>query len=257
MTPGSALLLVGSAALAGALNAVAGGGSFFTFPALILLGVPPIDANATSTVALWPGSLASALAYRRELQGNPQDLGWLSLVSLAGGSLGAWLLLRTGDTTFARLIPWLLLLATALFAASGPLVPRLRAWRERDLAKPPQPTPRVVGPAVQFAIGIYGGYFGGGIGILMLAAFSLAGQTDIHVMNARKSWLGALMNGMAVVTFALAGAVRWPQGLLMTVGAIAGGYGGARLARKVDPRAVRWLVIASGTALTAWFFWRT
>jgi uncharacterized membrane protein YfcA len=251
---GSALLLVGAAGLAGALNSVAGGGSFFTFPALIVLGIPPIAANATSTVALWPGSLASAFAYRRELREHREGLPWLSLVSLVGGSLGAWLLLRTGDTTFARLIPWLLLTATALFAASGLLVPRLRA---RNALVPHGSWRRVAGVAVQLAIAIYGGYFGGGIGILMLAAFALAGQTDIHVMNARKSWLGALMNGVAVVTFTCAGAVRWHEAAIMVLGAIAGGYGGARLARRVDPRLVRRLVVASGSALTAWFFLRS
>ena len=252
MTPGHAALLWTSACLAGGLNSVAGGGSFFTFPVLVLLGVPPIAANATSTVALWPASLASTAAYRRELLRRPEGLLTLGVVSLLGGAIGAWLLLRTGDTTFARLIPWLLLTATVLFALSGPLGPRLRALHPAEHS----PWRRIGAPVLQLAIAIYGGYFGGGIGILMLAAFALAGMQQIHEMNARKSLLGALMNGVAVLTFTAAGAVRWPEALVMVVGAVVGGYGGATLARRVDASKVRGLVVVAGALLTVWFFVR-
>jgi hypothetical protein len=246
------LLLWLSALCGGALNAVAGGGSFFTFPVLILLGVPPIVANATSTVALWPGGVASAVAYRRELGRRRAGLIALSLASLAGGGLGAWLLLWSGDVTFARLVPWLLLTATVLFAASGPLVARLRAADRPALP----PNRWILGAIVQLAIAVYGGYFGGGMGILMLAAFALSGMPDVHEANARKSWLGALINGVAVVTFIAAGKVRWAEALIMVVGAIMGGYGGAALARRIDPAPVRRFVVGAGLVLTVVFFLR-
>lgn len=239
---------------AGALNSVAGGGSFLTFPTLLFVGTPPILANATSTVALWPGSVASVGAYRREVGRERQRLLSLSLVSLAGGYAGARLLLSTPQDTFRDLIPWLLLTATLVFICGGPLLQRLRAGR------PPAATPRrgarLAGLVVQFVIATYGGFFGGGIGILMLAALTVTGMEDIHAMNGLKNALAVCINGVAVVTFIAAGAVLWPQALVMTAGAIVGGYGGASLARRLNPVLVRRFVIVIGTAMTLYFFLR-
>jgi uncharacterized membrane protein YfcA len=239
--------------LGGTLNAVAGGGSFFSFPALLFVGVPPISANATSAAALWPGSVASTIAYRRELaRQDRSQLLLLSAISLAGGLIGALLLLRTEDITFARLIPYLLLVATLIFASSNTIVRRLRAHEATH------PTPaglrRLLVPLGQFFIAIYGGFFGGGIGILMLAALAVAGMEDIHEMNAVKTLLATIINGISVLTFILAGVVRWPEALVMVAGAIVGGYGAAAIARKIPPPLVRRFVILVGIVLTLYFF---
>lgn len=245
MTLVEAGALFTAAAAGGALNSVAGGGSFFTFPTLLFFGIPPVQANATSTVALWPGSLASVGAYRRELAASRRMLVPISFVSLAGGLLGANLLLGTPQATFRALVPWLLLVATVVFAVGHKAVARLRGHRA---------LPRGAMLAFQFAVSIYGGFFGGGMGILMLAAFAAAGMTNIHEMNGLKNWLAVCINGIAVVTFVVAGAVYWPQAATALTGAIAGGYGGAALARRIAPSRVRAFVIVVGSALTAYFF---
>ena len=246
-------VLAVAAALGGALNAVAGGGSFVTFPALVFFGMSPIAANATSTVALWSSSIASAAAYRRDLENLRKNLPMLGAASLVGGGIGAWLLLQTHDVTFARIVPWLLLVATALFAISGPLVPRLRAL---GVGRGGSGRMAVALGLGQLIISIYGGYFGGGMGILMLAAFALCGQTDIHAMNGLKSILGALINGVAIVAFVIAGIVHWPEALTMAAGSAVGAYGGAALAHRLPTAVVRSLVIAIGTAMAVWFFLR-
>lgn len=251
MTPADALLLLAAGLVAGALNSVAGGGSFVSFPTLLFTGVPAIPANATNTVALQPGAMASAWAYRARLRAHPQALIGLGAISLAGGVAGALLLLKTPEKTFLWVLPWLLLFATLLFAF-GPAI-------TRRLSRSPGARGRRLWLAigtVQFAIAVYGGYFGGGIGIMMLAALSLSGMTDIHEMNAFKTLLGSIINGIAVLTFIVAGVVHWPQGLTMMAGAIAGGYAGAHYAQKVPPRLVRNLVILTGAAMTAYFFAR-
>lgn len=237
--------LFSAAAAGGALNSVAGGGSFFTFPTLLFFGVPPVQANATSAVALWPGSVASVGAYRRELAASRRMLVPISVISLAGGLLGANFLLATPQATFRALVPWLLLVATVVFAFGHRAVARLRGHRT---------LPAGVMLAFQFAVSIYGGFFGGGMGILMLAAFAAAGMTNIHEMNGLKNWLAVCINGIAVVTFVIAGAVYWPQAAVALTGAIVGGYGGASLARRIDPSRVRAFVIVVGAALTGYFF---
>jgi uncharacterized membrane protein YfcA len=246
MTAGHAALLCAAAFAAGALNAVAGGGSFFTFPALVFSGVPPIEANATSSGALWPASRASAVGYRRELPAVREQLVWLGVPSIAGGIGGALLLVRTPQRTFTLLLPFLLLLATLVFTFGESLRKRL----QRD-----RPVPLAAGAVIQAVISIYGGYFGGGMGMMMLATFALLGMTDIHRMNGLKSLLAVFLNGAALVTFMLANRVVWLDAGVMAVASIAGGYGGAALARRVDARWVRWFVIAIGFALTAWFFY--
>jgi uncharacterized membrane protein YfcA len=252
LTVPTAIVLFLAAVLAGALNSVAGGGSFISFPALLKVGgIPAIPANATNTIALWPGAVASAFAYRRELAAQRATLVSLAGVSVVGGILGAVLLLRTPEVTFLRLLPFLLLVATLLFAFGGRLTSRLRARLERRGAG----GARTLGVALfQLAIATYGGYFGGGIGILMLAMLALSGMEDIHAMNAVKTVLNACINGIAVITFIAAGAVVWPQALTMVVGAIAGGYAGAHYAQRIPPRYVRGFVIAVGFTMTGYFF---
>jgi uncharacterized membrane protein YfcA len=257
MTFPQIVLLFVAAVVGGTLNSVAGGGSFLTFPALIFVGVPPIQANATSTVALWPGSLASTGAYRRELA--QQRRGFLYLMvgtSLIGGILGAILLLNTPASTFEGLLPYLLLMATLLFTFSGQITAMLHV---RSIGKARlSPTRLIVLSVAQFIIAAYGGYFGGGIGILMLSTLAMMGiEENIHILNGLKTLLTSCINGVAVITFIIARAVFWPQAILMVVGAIIGGYGGAYYARKIDPRLVRYFVIAVGLTMTIYFFVRT
>ncbi|MBL8957310.1 MAG: sulfite exporter TauE/SafE family protein [Myxococcaceae bacterium] len=244
MSLGEAALLVLAAFAAGALNSVAGGGSFFTFPALVLAGVPALSANATSTVALWPGSVASTAGYRVELAAEPERVKWLAPVSLAGGAAGALLLLWTPVHVFEGLVPFLLLTATLVFTF-GDAVRRRLSLASRGAVT-----------AAWAVISVYGGYFGGGMGLLMLAALTLLGMADIHRMNALKSAMGVLVNGVAVAIFAAAGAVQWADAGLMVAGTVAGGYAGARLARRVEPKRVKPAVVAMGWALTAAFFYR-
>lgn len=243
----TALLFVAAAA-GGAINAVAGGGSFVAFPALLAAGVPAVPANATNTVALWPGSVASAIAYRQEIEAMRRELVPLGIASFAGGLGGSILLLRTSNDTFVLLIPWLLLFAAALFSFGRGISARLAKGAETSLG---------VATFVQLAISIYGGYFGGGMGIMMLAVLSLMGMTDIHKMNGLKTVLASLINGVAVVAFIVAGAVTWGPGSVMIAGGVAGGYAGAAIARRVSPVAVRLVVLVVAWTMTAYFFVKT
>ncbi len=238
-----------AAAVAGAINSVAGGGSFISFPALLLAGVSPVIANATNATALWPGSVASVGAYRRELAVQRKGILLFSAISLIGGLLGALLLLRTSEALFERLIPYLLLLATIVFAAS-PRITRLA----RRYGGEGGPLGRLAVLAVYLLVAVYGGFFGAGLGILTLAVLGLLGLENIHEMNALKTLQASLVNGIAVAAFVLAGIVDWPIAVLMTAGAITGGYGGAAIARRLNPAHVRLGVIALSFALTAYFF---
>ncbi len=254
MTPLEHVLLFVTALLGGALNSVAGGGSFLTFPSLVFVGVPPVTANATSAVALWPGSVASAIAYRKNLAGSRRSLVTLGVVSTLGGLAGALLLLRTPNETFVRVLPYLLLLAALVFTFGGRL-----AGRGAGAARRPSLGPTgtlVLGAALQLVISSYGGYFGGGMGIMMLATFAAMGMSDIHAMNALKTLLATLINLVAIVAFIAAGAVAWRPGLLMVSAATAGGYFGAALARRLDPKWVKRFVLAVAWAMTAYFFWK-
>lgn len=254
MTIVDALILFGAAFLGGALNSVAGGGSFIAFPALVFTGVDVIHANATNTVALWPGSMASVWAYRRELSAQRREFILLGSVSLIGGILGALLLLRTPKEIFSVVLPYLLLTATLLFTFGKRITDRLRTQAHGH------PTSRsaLIGVTVlQLIISIYGGFFGGGIGILMLAALTIIGIENIHKMNALKTLLASLINGIAVLLFVFNGIVEWPQALLMVTGAIIGGYGGAHYARQLDPLVIRRFVIGVGFTMTIYFFVRS
>jgi uncharacterized membrane protein YfcA len=246
-------LLFSSALAAGALNSVAGGGSFLSFPALLFTGVPPIQANATNTMALWPGTLASVGAYRREFGSeNRRMLTPLFITGIIGGVIGALTLLRTPQATFLRLVPYLLLSATFLFAASGPITRWVReqthTMRHRGVLW------RVFAALIQLCIAVYIGFFGAGAGILMLALLAIMGVESIHTMNAYKTLLATLCNGIAVLTFIWAGAILWPQALVMLVGAAIGGYLGAHFAQKMDPKHVRYIVIALGVGMSVYFF---
>ena len=246
------LLLFAAATVAGAVNSVAGGGTFFSFPALLAAGVPAVPANATNAVALWPGSAASVWAYRRELGTQRQNLPLLAIISVVGGIVGGALLLITSNETFKVLLPYLLLFATLVFTFSGPVTRRLRAYRSADTK--PSPLRALGVPLLQLATAVYGGFFGGGIGILMLATLAIMGMENIHEMNSVKTLLATLINGAAVVLFVLGGKVFWPEALIMVVGATAGGYAGAAVARHIEPKFVRRFVIICGFALSLYYF---
>ena len=241
------LLLIAAAFAAGAINSVAGGGSFLTFPSLIFSGVTPVMANASSTVALVPGMVASILAYQGDVRNlNEKYLKLWLVVSLVGGAAGAWLLLITSDKTFRQVAPWLLLFATLLFAFGNQVSVAMKG--------------RLHGNVfwmllLLFPIAVYGGYFGGGIGIMFLAALRLYGMTEIHGMNGIKTILGGTLNALAAVIFIVNREVAWKPALVMAVAAIGGGYAGPRLARRMKPAAIRGLVITVGVTMTAYFFY--
>lgn len=240
-------LLGGAAVLAGALNAVAGGGSFLTLPALALVGVPLVSANATGTAALLPGYLAGAWSLRRELSGPiSPSLVRLSVLSVAGGTTGAVLLLSTSSQAFARIVPWLLLVATLLFM-SGPWLMRFRA------ARPPSghSLPSDLGI---LAVAIYGGYFNGGLGILLLAVLGAFGHTGMARMNGIKNFVSAILTLFAIAIYAANGAIAWTNALWMAFGAALGGYIGGSLVRKLHPSLVRGFVVLTGLAMTCAFF---
>lgn len=255
MAEWSVWALTGAAAvLAGVLNAVAGGGSFLTLPALIWAGLPPVMANATSAVAVSPGYLGSAWGYREELKAVVQEgLGRDVMISFVAGIAGAVLLLATPERLFTSAIPWLLLFATLLFS----FAPTLTRWARRHATTPDSsqiPGWRAPGLAL---VGAYGGYFNGGLGILLMTLYAVAGETRIQVANALKNLHSLVLSVGSVVTFVLAGAVDVPFALWMMACATAGGYAGARWARSLSARTVRGIVILTGTLMTVLFFART
>jgi uncharacterized membrane protein YfcA len=242
-------LLCGAAALAGAVNAVAGGGTLLSFPAAIAWGLPSTVANATNAVALMPGSLASAWAYRRELAAARPLLALLALPAVVGGVAGAIILRHTPVRTFDAIIPWLVLGATLVILFQARLA---------KPAAPRSPSRRHAAAAVvcQLAVGVYGGFFGAAMGIVTLAFLTLVMTEDIHHRNAVKNVLAALINGVASIYFVWAGLVSGRAALVMVTGALAGGFVGAHLARRVPARAVRAIVVAIGLGLTALLAWR-
>ena len=242
----------GAALLAGLINSVAGGGTLLTFPTLIWLGLNPVTANATSTVAVWPGVVGSAWGYRRELRAVEARLFWLLIPSVIGGLAGAWLQRFTPPALFDRLIPYLLLFATLLFLVNEPV----QRWMKSDAAAHGSARWLAAVLIFQLLVAVYGGYFGAGIGIFMLAALGIMGMTDMHQMNGLRVLLGGTINGVAIVYFVANRMVYWPDVLVMAAGTIAGGYGGAGLARRVGAKVVRRLVIAVGLGLALSFFIR-
>jgi uncharacterized protein len=246
-------ILAAGACLAGAMNAIAGGGTIITFPLLIAFGMPAIQANATSTVALLIGVGGSIYGYRDNI---PAAGPWLKLfapLSIVGGLLGAWLLTVTSEKFFSDLVPFLILFSTLLFLL-GNGIGRLAGFDGHTVAS--HSTHRIAAVFVQFGVAVYGGYFGAGIGILMLAVLGLIGLQNIHQMNAIKTLLGALINVVAAVYFVWVGLVVWPQAVVMTLGSALGYYGGAAFTQKIPPSAVRHLIAAIGLILSVVFFWR-
>lgn len=248
--PFNLTLLLAAAFIAGALNAIAGGGSFLTLPALVFAGMPPVVANATGTVALLPGYVSGALGFREDLQAPPGlSLRALTVLSLIGGAMGAALLLVTDERTFSRVVPWLLLLATVLFAAGPALLRRLEAGASSQASF-------ATAASGMLLVSVYGGYFNGGLGILLLALFSLLGQVNLNAMNGMKNLVSALLTAIAVAVYAWGGVVAWPQALVMMVAATAGGYSGARLARRIPAPMLRAGIVGIGLVMTVLFFVR-
>jgi uncharacterized membrane protein YfcA len=239
---------------AGAINSIAGGGTLISFPALVWIGVNPVMANATNSFALWPGSFAAMIGFRRDLA---KIRGWLLLLTipaLAGGGAGAMLLMHTSTKTFTRLVPFLILGATLLLAVQEVITRRLGI-----VARAHEKTTAGWITFVfifQFLVGVYGGYFGGGIGILMLAALGLIGLTDMHEMNGLKNLLAICINGIAAIYFAIGGAVLWRDGAIMAVAAVVGGYLGARVAHRLGRTFVRRAVVAIGLAMGIALFFK-
>ena len=240
------LWLLAAAFVGGAINSVAGGGSFLAFPALLLAGVPAIPANATNNTAMWLGVVASARGYREEIRTYRTVVVPAMVVSLVGSIGGAVLLLHTPPKIFEHMIPWLLLFATLVFAIS-PLITRAR--KPKDVHSPWQ-------LAAQFCVSIYGGYFGAGMGIMMLAILTFSALPSMNAMNGVKNLLSIVINGIAVVPFVIAGVIVWPVALVMAIFSMAGGYFGARFFRRVPSNVTRWLVLGIGAGMSAYFFAR-
>lgn len=240
------LVLAAAAFAAGMLNTVAGGGTFLTFPALVYTGVPVVAANATSAVAVFPGYLGGAVGFRKEIAAIDRGLLLrVVLVTALGGFLGSLLLLVSSNEAFSAVVPFLLLAATLTFAFAD----RLQIWAQRQRLAPG-------GPLGTVLVSIYGGYFNGGLGIVLLALFSLWGLRDLNTMNGLKTGLSFVLSAISVATFAAAGLVSWPQAIVMMIAATIGGYAGAPVARALPRQAVRAIVIAVGGLMSVIFFWR-
>jgi uncharacterized membrane protein YfcA len=243
------MVLFGAGIAAGGLNALAGGGGFITLPALLWAGDAPVAANIGGTIAVWPGLAAALFAYRRNLQGDKHPLGLYLAMAVVGSALGAFLLLFTTNAFFLALLPWLLLFATALFIGGPALTGRLTAGRTAEDAFPP-----ALIRLLLFCIAVYGGYFGGGMGIMTLAVLTLIGMSDIHEMNALKALLVVVINGVGVVIFAFSGKVDWSHSLAMTGGCVCGGYAAGHWVQRTGQRKVRLIIACLASAMTLYFF---
>jgi len=247
------LAMFTAAFAAGAINSIAGGGTLLTFPILIWLGLDPKVANGTSTIALWPGLFGGLFGYRRELENSSPILIRLGLTSVIGGAFGAWLLILTPSPVFAQQVPFLILFATLLFMSNGVINRRLRLGSLEGAPTKLWWTGAIV---FQFFSAIYGGYFGAGNGILMLAAMGLLGLNELHRANGIKNFLGICINSIAVLSFSLAGLVVWRDALFMACGALAGGYFGASMAVRIGQVWVRRGVILIGLIIFVAMVWK-
>ena len=245
-------LIFVAALFAGGLNGIAGGGSFILFPVLMFVGIPPIIANATNSIALLPGTLASAGAYRHEFAKDKRSLIQVCILGAIGGLAGAILLLKTPPEVFLRILPYLLLTATLAFAFSKNLTIWVEQQQERFANFKAMRSLLIT--VLQLVVAVYGGFFGGGMGILFLATFALMGMTNIHRMNAYKTMLTSCINAITVIPFVIAGAILWKEGAIAAVGAAIGGYISAYYAQKIAPILVRRFVIGAGSAMTLYFF---
>ncbi len=246
--------LVVAAFLGGLLNAVAGGGSFLVFPAMLGTGMLPVQANATNTVALWPGQLTSIAAYRHDIRRNLRLAVWMGLAGFLGGTAGALVLLNTPQMIFLHLVPWLLLVAASIFAVSGPV----SRWLERRKGQAKLPrTPRVAPVfAATVAVCFYIGYFGAGAGFLIITLLSLFGFEDLTEINALKVVSTTMANGIAFAIFIVDRQVQWRYCLIAMFACAIGGYTSASLSRRVPQRVLRALVVVIGLSMAAWFFWK-
>lgn len=240
--------LIGSA-----VNAVAGGGTFFTFPAFLSTGVASIIANASNAVAIWPGRLLAIAAYRRELHRQRERALWTGVVCFLGGIAGAWLLLSSDDKTFLRTVPWLILAATLLFLFDRPISARFGV---RDGGVRPSPLVMAGLSVPLFLCAMYGGFFGGGLGVMMMPVLSLTGVRDMQELNGLKNVLVTVITGVAVAMFMVGGAVSWPGTIVMMAGALIGGYAGGYLARLIPARILKAIVICVGFFLAGYYFWK-
>ena len=242
-----------AAFIAGAINSVAGGGTLLSFPALVAIGLPSVVANATSTVAIWPGSLGSVVGYRGDMHSLPRRSYLLIIPSCIGGVIGAVLLARTPTEVFDQLVPLLILFATLLFMLQEPVQRMLRSTGKAHV----ESSSWLIGALIfQFFVALYGGYLGAGMGILMLAAFGILGYTDIHQMNGLKTLLAVFINGVAAIYFIWKGLVVWPEAIIMSVASIIGGVWGAGFARRLGQKGVRRIVIAIGFGMSLYLLVR-
>jgi len=247
--------LAAASLFAGSINAVAGGGSLLSFPALLQVGAPPVFANATNTVALLPAEITSATAYRRELRRYRSILVPLLAAALAGSFLGARLLMSTGQELFFHMVPWLLLAATVIFAL-GPKLQRRLSEKNHGHASGVGPVARMLLPLGIFIVCLYVGFFGAGSGLLLMGVLSIAGIEDVHEINALKTAMISVSRSVAAITFIIYGAVLWHYAVLMMIAASTGGYVTAHIARKHQPHGMRRLIIGIGFFVTAYFFWK-
>jgi uncharacterized membrane protein YfcA len=250
------ILLAGAAGLGGLINSVAGGGGFLVFPSLLKAGLLPIEANATTTVALWPGQFTSIAGYREDLRKNQRLVIPVVLVALTGGLGGALTLLRGSQNSFLRLVPYLFLLGAITFAVSGPISRMVRRRMEDHAAHPEHQRPVALIPLLLalLAICYYIGYFGAGAGLLTMTALALCGVERIAEINALKVVITTVANGVAVITFIVGGAVEWRFAWLMMIACAIGGYTGARNARRISDRILRPIIIVLGFTIAIYFF---
>lgn len=244
------VLLLASGMLAGAVNALAGGGTIFTFSALLAVGIPAVAANATSAVSVLPGQIASAMAYRREIAAAFRRLLPFTVVSAIGGIVGSVLLLNTAEGAFRALVPFLILFATVLFMCG----PKIAALGARLAARRKSDSPGKLATGIQGLVAVYGGYFGAGMGIMMLGSLSLTEGKDFHALNAAKNWLACIMQGLAVVVFIMFGAVDYRAVVIIALASIPGGWASVAVGRYVPQHIIRWFVIVTGLALSSWYF---
>lgn len=241
--------MVAIGAIAAGINTVAGGGSLISFPFLTLgAQIPSLEANATNSASLWPGSLAGALGFKDILHKTKRYFGVLALPTLAGSILGAWLLTISPTKTFDSVIPFLILLATVLLVVQ----PKIKALAKKH----DRPTPVWVGILIQFFVSTYGGYFGAGMGLMMLGSFALYMEGNIHELNAVKNWLGLIINLVASIFLAIKGLVLWAPFLALTAGSLVGGFYAAKYSQRFDAEKLRLVIAAYGFAMTIYFFWR-
>ena len=249
MTVIEAILLFLSGVLTGMINAVAGGGTFLSFGALTLVGIPPVVANATSSITQFPGYVTSTLAYWNDFKVFWRGAVALAIASIFGSLLGSWILLQLDNPQFRSLVPWLLLAATALFAAGPYLKPKPKPGQEAAVGG-------VFGFLMQAVTAVYGGFFGAGMGVMMLATLGLSQSGDYHRLNALKNMLATVIAAVAIVVFVWGGVVAWPQAIVMIPGVALGGWSGVWVARRVPQAYMRWVVIAVGLLLAVYYFWR-